>query len=236
MNKSEDSDLIIVILYVDDITMMGPSLKAIKWLKSCLHKRYEITDLGEISSYLGMRITRDRSKKRLQIDQAGYIKDVIDRFGMTDANPHNTPLPAGADVHLIRNTEEASQDDVKLYQSLIGSLLYVQIGTRPDISFAVSRLAQYAANPSTHHICLEKYVLSYLLGTINTRLCYDGKNGEGLHSYSDSSLRDQLDDRHSTSGYVFLLANGAISWCSRKQQTPSQNTMEAECYDLVDCR
>lgn len=234
MRKSEDNDLIFVILYVDDITMMGPSLKAIKWLKSCLHKRYEISDLGEINSYLGIRITRDRSKRRLEIDQAGYIKDVIDRFNMTDANPHNTPLPAGADVHLVRNTEEASQADIKQYQSLIGSLLYVQIGTRPDISFAVSRLAQYAANPSAHHIRLAKYVLSYLLGTMGTRLCYDGANGEGLHGYSDSSLGDQTDDRHSTSGYVFLLANGAISWSSRKQQTPSQNTTEAEYMAMTD--
>jgi len=234
MNKSEDNDLIIVILYVDDITMMGPSLKAIKWLKSCLHKRYEISDLGEISSYLGMRITRDRSKKRLEIDQAGYIKDVIDRFSMTDANPHNTPLPAGADVHLVKHAEEASQDDIKLYQSLIGSLLYVQIGTRPDISFAVTRLAQYAANPSAQHIRLAKYVLSYLLGTVDMRLCYDGANGDGLHGYSDSSLGDQSDDRHSTSGYVFLLGNGAISWSSRKQQTPAQNTTEAEYMAMTD--
>jgi hypothetical protein len=124
---------LIVILYVDDITIMGRSLKAVKKLKSDLAERYEITDLGEISSYLGIKITRDRPTKRLDIDQSGYIKDLLDRFGMTDANTHNTPLPAGADVHLVKNTGEATQSDIKLYQSLIGSLLYVQIGTRPDI-------------------------------------------------------------------------------------------------------
>ena len=203
-------------------------------MKSELVKRYEITDLGEISSYLGIRITRDRSTKRLDIDQSGYIKDLVDRFGMTDANPHNTPLPAGADVHLVKNTEQASESEIKLYQSLIGSLLYVQIGTHPDISFAVSRLAQYAANPSNQHLRLAKYVLSYLSGTIDMRLCYDGANGDGLHGYSDSSLGDQTDDRHSTCGYVFLLANGAISWSSRKQETPAQSTTEAEYMAMTD--
>jgi len=73
---------------------------------------------------------------------------------MADANPHNTPLLAGADVHLVKYDSQASVLDIKHYQSLIGSLLYVQIGTHLDISFAVSQLAQYAANPSPDHLCL----------------------------------------------------------------------------------
>jgi hypothetical protein len=110
----------------------------------------------------------------------------------------------------------------------------VQIGTRPDISFAVSRLAQYAANPSPQHLRLATYVLSYLVGTVDARLCYDGANGDGLHGYSDSSLADQTDDRHSTSGYVYILMNGAISWSSRKQKTVAQNTTEAEYMAMTD--
>ena len=133
---------------------------------------------------------------------------------MADANPHHTPLPAGADTHLVKYNLQASTSDIKHYQSLIGSLLYVQIGTCPDISFAVSRLAQYAANPSPDHLHLVQYVLSYLVGTQDACLCYNGTNGEGLFGYTDSSLADQTDDHHSTSGYVFLLANGPISWSS----------------------
>ena len=133
---------------------------------------------------------------------------------MADANPHHTPLLAGADTYLVKYDSQASASDIKHYQSLIGSLLYVQIGTRPDISFAVSHLAQYAANPSPNHLCLAQYVLFYLVGTQDVCLCYDSANGEGLFGYMDSSLADQTDDRHSTSDYVFLLANGAISWSS----------------------
>jgi len=136
---------------------------------------------------LGIRIVRDRSKKHLTIDQSGYIKDILDHFGMIDVNPNHTPLPTGADVHLIKNDGQASLEDIKHFQSLIGSLLYVQIGTCPDLSFAVSRLAQYASNPSAQHLWLAQYVLSYLLKTQDMYISYDGAEGDGLHRYADSS-------------------------------------------------
>ena len=164
--EGDDSGPLFVIIYVDDITIMGANLEKIKHLKSDLSTRYEMTDLGEIQSYLDMRIVRDRSLRHIEIDQSGYVKDVLEHFGMSNATPHNTPLPAGAEEHLYKYTEQASASDITHYQSLIGSLLYVQIGTRPDISFVVSRLAQYAANPSPQHLRLAQYVLSYLVGTL----------------------------------------------------------------------
>src|SRR6266850_3170716 len=207
MHQQEGDGPLYIILYVDDIIILGASLEAVKELKVNLAKHYEISDLGEIESYLGICITRDQQSKHLTIDQSGYIKDVLVCFGMADANPHNTPLPAGADVHLVKYDLQASVSDIKHYQSLIGSLLYIQIGTRPEISCDVSCLVQYAANPSPNHLHLAQYVLSYLVGTTDVCLCYDGAIGEGLYGYMDSSLADQADDCHSTSGYVFLLAN-----------------------------
>ena len=160
--------------------------------------------------------------------------DIVKRFNMANANPHNTLLPSGADVHLIKYPGQASLSDIKHYQSLIGSLLYIQIGTRPDIAFAVSRLAQYAANPLPQHLKLAQYVLCYLAGTTDKCIRYNGATGEGLHGYSDSSLGDQTDNRHSTSGYVFLLADGAIGWSLQKQRTVAQNTTEAEYIAMAD--
>ena len=81
---------------------------------------------------------------------------------------------------------------------------------------------------------LTQYVLSYLVGTQDACLCYDGANEEGLFGYTHSSLADQTDDRHSTSGYVFLLANGAISWSLWKQKTVAQNTTHAEYMAMTD--
>ena len=137
-------------------------------------------------------------------------------------------------MHLVKSDKEASAEERQYYQSLIGSLLYANLGTRPDISFAVGRLAQYAANPSPKHLSLAKYVLKYLKGTINYRIRYDGANGVGLYGYSDSSWGDNPDDYRSTSGYVFLLAEGAISWSSRKQKTIALSTTEAEYMALTD--
>jgi hypothetical protein len=147
-HQQEGDGPLFIILYVDDITILGASLQAVQRLKSDLSTCYEMSDLGEIESYLGIHITCNRSHKRLEIDQSGYLSDVLERFGMADASPHNTPLPTGADEHLKKFDGQATASNIKHYQSLIGSLLYLQIGMRPDISFAVSRLAQYAANPS----------------------------------------------------------------------------------------
>jgi hypothetical protein len=134
----------------------------------------------------------------------------------------------------VKFDSDMTTSEIKHFQSLIGSLLYLQIGTQPDISFAVPHLVQYAANPSPQHLQLVQYVLSYLVGTVDKHLVYDGTDGDGLHGYTDSSLADQTDDRHSTSGHVFLLANGAISWSSQKQKTVAQNTTEAEYMVMAE--
>ena len=126
----------------------------VKELKARLAQHYKIFNLGKIQSYLGICITRGQQNKCLTIDQSGYVKDVLKHFGMADANPHNTPLLAGVNLHLVKYNLQASGSDIRHYQSLIGSLLYIQIGTCLNISFAISHLAQYAANPSPNHLCL----------------------------------------------------------------------------------
>lgn len=194
-----------------------------------------MTDLGEIKSYLEVNIKCNRSLKRLEIDQSQYLREIISRFGLSDTNPTCTPLPAGAEMHLMKYDKQASKADIKLYQQMIGSLLYAQLGTHPDISFAVLCLGQYASNPSLQHIRLAKYMLCcYLEGTSDLKLVYDGVAGNGLYEYSNSSYGDDPNDRHSTSRYVFLLADATISWCLCKQKTIVQSTIEAEYMELAE--
>ena len=114
-HQHKGGGLLIVVLYVDNTTIMGSSLEDVKQLKEKLFLHYEMTDLGEIQSYLGMHIYRDRSQRCIEVDQSGYIKSILDRFGMADANPLPTPLLAGADVHLIKNTTQATQAEIKHY-------------------------------------------------------------------------------------------------------------------------
>src|SRR6266702_53481 len=193
-----------------------------------------MTDMGEIQSYLSVNITRDHANCTMEINQTDYIQQVVEMFGMRDANPVYTPLPAGMEAHLVKYKDQASTSEIKKYQQIIGSLLYVQIRSRPDILFAVACLSQFTSNPSWQHLHLAKYVLAYLNTTKDYTLHYTGgTSGDGLVSYADSSWGDHK-DRHSTSGYVFLLANATISWCSRKQKTVAQSTTEAEYMSLAE--
>jgi hypothetical protein len=119
-HQQEGDGPLFVILYVDDITILGASLQAVQQLKSDLSACYEMSDLGEIESYLGIRITCNCSHKRLEIDQSGYLSDVLERFGMADASPHNTPLPTGADEHLNKFDGQATASDIKHYSPSLG--------------------------------------------------------------------------------------------------------------------
>ena len=117
---------------------------------------------------------------------------------------------------------------------MIGTLLYASIGTRPDIAFAVTRLSRYNANPTDEHHRYAQYILKYLKGTIKTHIHYDGSSHAGLIGYSNSDWGENKDDRHSTSGQVFTLANGAKSWHSRRQKTVALSVAEAEYMELAE--
>jgi hypothetical protein len=189
-------------------------------------------DLGPAETYLGIRIKRDRSKKTIWIDQETYIENALKRFKLLDANTTRTPLPAG--VHLIKSDTESTPELHTQYQQIIGTLLYVALGTRPDIAFAVTRLSRFNAEPSEANLKHSKYVLRYLLGTKSLKLKYDGMSQAGLIGYSDSDWGENKDDRHSTSGHVFTLANGAISWVSKRQKTVALSVGESEYMELAD--
>lgn len=230
-----DGSVTIVVLYVDDLLLFGNRPRYIKHVKDTLMKQYKMKDLGPVQRFLGLRITRDRSTRTIEIDQTEYIESVLQRFNMADCKPARTPLPAGA---VLEATDQPASDSFRTrYQSLIGSLLYATLGTRPDIDFAVTRLSKYNAQPSNAHWDYAKYVLRYLQGTKNYRLRYQGASNDGLLSYSDSDYAEDRDDRHSTTGFVFLMAGGAISWASRRQPTISVSSTEAEYKAASDtCR
>ena len=111
-----------------------------------------------------------------------------------------------------KSEEPIALDTKTYYQQIIATLIYAAIGTRPDITFVATRLSRFNNNPTEEHI---KYVLRYLKGTKELRIKYVGASDAGLIGYSDSDWGENRDDCHSTSGHVFLMANGAISWASR---------------------
>ena len=223
---SDPDHVTIIVLYVDDLLLMGTSRKQIDKVKKALGKQYKMTDLGPIERFLGLRIRRDRLSRTLDIDQEHYIEAIIDNTGMSDCKPAPTPLPSGA--VLVAATGEAPAKLRTRFQSLLGSLLYACLGTRPDISYAINRLGKYASNPSEEHLNYLHYVVRYLQGTKHYHLRYDGASGSGLVGFSDSDWAEDRDDRHSQSGFIWKMAGGAISWVSRRQPTVSLSTTEAE--------
>ena len=148
-----------------------------------------------------------------------------------DANDTKTPLPAG--VHLTKSENPSSTDLRTEYQQLISTLLYAALGTRPDIAFAVTRLSGFNSDPTEEHLRYAKYVLRYLKGTKSLQICYDRSLNASLIGYSDSDWGENKDDRHSTSGQVFTLANSVISWASQRQKMVALSVGESEYMELA---
>lgn len=114
-------------------------MKEVLWLKGELCKRFEMKDCGAAKICLGLEISRCRTSRTLHVCQGRYAEKVLQRFGMSDSKPVVTPM----DVQLEHNALEGERCDETLYRQAIGSLMYLMIGTRPDIAFVVGRLSQY---------------------------------------------------------------------------------------------
>ncbi|XP_037826171.1 secreted RxLR effector protein 161-like [Lucilia sericata] len=155
---------------------------------------------------------------------------------MDDCKPISTPLDINQKISkdMCPQTKEES-DDMKTipYQEAIGSIMYAAQVSRPDVSFAVGALARYNNNPGKAHWQAVKRIMRYLKGTINYKLQFSKDENAHIEGISDADWAGDLDDRKSTSGYVFKFQGGCISWNSKKQQTTALSTTEAEYMALA---
>ena len=195
-------------------------------------KVWESRDLGEAKEYLGMRITRDRKKRTLILNQIAYAEKVVKRFSFENAKPVRTPLPAGYNPTV--NKAETTPELRSKYQSVIGSLLYIMLGTRPDLAFPVIKMSQFSANPSEEHLKRALYIVRYLASSKSQALMFNGSTKLGIIAFSDADWAMDMETRKSTTGYVIFLADGPISWVSRRQKTLSLSSTEAEYKAMSD--
>lgn len=158
-----------------------------------------------------------------------YINELLSVYGVTPCRPVSTPLDPGFQVSC--NNENCARVDATSYQSLIGSLMYLAISTRPDIMHAVSVLAQRNKDPHSEHEAGAKHVLRYLSKTISLKLRYC-KNGKPVEGYADADWTSNNLDRKSYTGYSFFLAGSAFSWQSKKQDVVALSSTEAEYIAL----
>jgi hypothetical protein len=235
--KRQDHSIVLVAIYVDDIIIADNDPGLRQQIRDDLLRRYEMKDLGELHWVLGMRITRDRSKGTIRVDQERYLGDILKRFGMEGSAPVETPMATGC--QLSKEMEPSTAEEIEYmkgvpYRSAIGSLMYAATGTRPDLAFAVGRAARYCANPGLPHWVAVKRILRYVKRTLNYGLtftkgfCGNGINGLTFEGYSDADWAGDLDKRRSTTGYIFQMAGGPVSWSSQLQATTALSTVEAE--------
>jgi hypothetical protein len=165
------------------------------------------------------------------ITQEGYAKELLKKFKMDDANPISTPMECG--IKLSKH-DEGEIVDPSLFKSLVGSLRYLTC-TRPDILYAVGVVSRYMENPTTTHLKAAKRILRYIKGTTNLGLYYSVSDDYKLVGYSDSDWGGDVDDRKSTSGFVFYIGNTAFTWMSKKQPIVTLSTCEAEYVAATSC-
>ena len=228
-------DDIILAVYVDDILIAGPSINACNAVVHELSQHIEIVNKGEVKSFLGLKVVRNHQAQAISISQPGYIDCLLAKFNMTKVKPAHTPFATG--TILIAATDHDKFCNIERYQELTGSLNHLAVFSRPEITFAVSKLSKYNANPTTTHFKAALHVLRYLKGTRNYYIVYSRSTRIpiiDILGYSDSDHASDLDDRKSYTGYVFVICGGAVSWSTHKQSTVAFSSMESEYMALSD--
>ena len=224
---------VIAVVYVDDALFLGPNKALVQELKQKFMRKWESRDLGDVTEFLRMKVRKESGK--VHLDQCAYLETVLERCGMQNCKSATTPLPAGYMPEPVSPDTTIDPELRSRYQMVIGSLLYLMLGTRPDIAFAVTKLAQFAARPSEEHFGKALYICRYLRGSSKYQLTYDGTLGQGLVACTDSDWASDPQGRRSQTGYFLKLAGGAISWTSRAQKTVALSSTEAEYMALSDC-
>ena len=227
--RSADT-LSIVAAYVDDLIMATRTDEEMQEVKQQLQSQFKMKDMGELRYCLGITISYHQSDKIIEMHQKQYILKMLERYSLTDAKCVSTP--ADPNVKLCKDDGVSKPVDPILYQSMVGSLLYVAIATRPDISHAVGTVSKYNSAPTEAHLTAVKRILRYLKGSLDVTLKYEENGNDQVVGFSDADYAGDLDDRHSTSGNVFLMSSGPISWFSKKQPFVTLSTAEAEYVAL----
>jgi hypothetical protein len=223
---------LIISVHVDDILMVGLP-EAIKTFKQALAKEFKIKDIGPAKDYLGIEIEQSHRGSDIRIHQNCYLKQVLSRFDAANFNFTKSPLPPNVEIDLS-DTKFLTNAGKLLYQQKVGSLTYAMQGTRPDLAFSVSLLSRFLTRPTEAIDALMKGVLRYVQGSTAKGITYRRRKGNELLSieaYTDSDFAGKhiRGDARSTSGYVMIMAGGAISWSSKRQPgVPSNSSTHSE--------
>ncbi|CAI7917354.1 unnamed protein product [Closterium sp. NIES-54] len=219
-----------VLVYVDDLVFATADTEALTFVKSELQKRHTCTDLGELRSYLGSQITRDRARRTITLTQSHMVHQVLQCFGFQFSSPQPTPLSTSHSLSAPPSDESVEPSGP--YPELVGCLMYLMTCTRPDLAYPLSLLARYVA-PGRHrkvHWDVAKRVLRYLCSTSGMGLVLGGRGPGVLTGHADASWVDDSAMQWSSQGYTFSLGSGSVSWRSTRSSSVLSSNFEAEIY------
>lgn len=226
------------VTYTDDVvggsSTVGEKEKAVQELEDAYEVKRVEDGEGKGRFILGMSMSRDDNTGAISLSQRPYFERLLKKHNMWDCNPKSTPLPLGIDLSsedcAVTEEQKRFMAD-KPYREVLGSVMWAQVATRPDLSFAVNLLARFQINPGPAHWKALMHVLAYIKGTLDYKITYHRGTTNGLkpYGYVDADYAgDLLDTGRSTGAYVFLMAGGPVSWSSKRQETVATSTTAAE--------
>ncbi|CAI7790073.1 unnamed protein product [Closterium sp. NIES-54] len=219
-----------VLFYVDDLVFATADTEALTLVKSELQKRHTCTDLGELCSYLGLQITRDRARRTITLTQSHMVHQVLQRFGFQFSSPQPTPLSTSHSFSAPPLDESVEPSGP--YPELVGCLMNLMTCTRPNLAYPLSLLARYVA-PGRYrkvHWDAAKRVLRYLCSTSGMGLVLGGPGPVVLTGHADPSWVDDSATQRSSQGYTFNLGSSSVSWRSTRSSSVLSSNCEVEIY------
>jgi hypothetical protein len=218
-----------VSLYFDDLIFTGNNEEMFERFKKSMKNEFAMTDLGKMRFFLGVEV------KQLDcgifINQQKYANEILERFNMSQCNKVCSPIVPG---NKLTKDENGKLVNATSFRQMTGCLMYL-LASRPDLTFSVCLIARYMERPTELHLAAAKRVLRYLKGSFDFGILYKRNCELKLEGWSDSDYDGDLDDRKSTSGYVFMLGSSPISWSSKKQPIVTLSTTEAEYVSAASC-
>ena len=225
--SSQGGQTIILFIYVDDGLICFSRGTNIDHILDTMDQAFSNTR-GPTGCYVGLQITRRRNTHEIFLDQTHYLTKLIRRFGFHDSIPLSIPADPHTSLSFLFSDDSLPPSHFP-YQTIVGCLQFAYIGTRPDLSYAVSVAAKFCANPSPAHCNALRRILKYLARTLHLGISFSGNNHPlSLTAYSDADFAINLDDRKSRSGFIFFVNHGPVFWASRKQASCASSTTEAE--------
>ena len=224
---------VLLLLYVDDVLMGAATITEIHHTRDQLSDKFELKEIGKVKRYLGFDVIRNYQNNTVFILQEAYTKMILAKFSTLEGGKTTCPWPNKVE---IPRQWEPQMSEARYYIKQTGSILYLSTGTRPDITYTVSRLCEGNAGPGQEHLTVLKHLYHYLASTKSLGLLLGGKynlHDLGPLAYADASYADDLATRYSTGGHVVFFAGGPVFWKTKKQTFVALSTTEAEFCNLT---